>query len=141
MSGYRQLHTHIWSDSWFIELEPDLKLLFIYLFSNERASICGLYELPIRTISFETGLDRDVIKKGLEIFNKADKVKYDFDASVVWVRNMLKYQGSPSPKVQTRIQADIKAVPDCDLKRQALDSLSIPYRRGSDTSIYSSSID
>ena len=42
MPGYRQLHTHIWSDNWFAELEPDLKLLFIYLFSNERASICGL---------------------------------------------------------------------------------------------------
>ena len=68
---------------------------------------------------------------------------------------MLKYQGSSSPKVQARIQADIKAVPDCPLKQQFLDTLSlapdtlsgpadtlsIPYRRGSDTSIYSSSID
>jgi hypothetical protein len=141
MSGYRQLHTHIWSDGWFVELEPDLKLLFIYLFSNERASICGLYELPIRTISFETGLDRAVIKPGLEVFTKADKARYDFDAGVVWIRNMLKYQGSSSPKVQARIQADIKAVPDCDLKQQFLDTLSIPYRRGSATSIYSSSID
>ncbi len=141
MSGYRQLHTHIWSDGWFVELEPDLKLLFIYLFSNERASICGLYELPIRTIAFETGLEREAIKQGLEVFTKADKARYDFEASVVWVRNMLKYQGSMSPKVQARIQADIKAVPDCDLKRQFLDTLAIPYGRGSDTSIYSSSID
>jgi len=55
MSGYRQLHTLIWSDSWFVELEPDLKLLFIYLFSNERVLICGLYELPIRTIFLKPG--------------------------------------------------------------------------------------
>jgi hypothetical protein len=67
MSGYRQFHTHIWSDSWFAELKPDMKLLFIYLFSNERAAICGFYELPVRTISFETGLDREVAKKGLEV--------------------------------------------------------------------------
>ena len=55
MTGYRQLYTHIWSDSWFVELEPDWMLLFIYLFSNERASICGLYELPIRTIFLKPG--------------------------------------------------------------------------------------
>ena len=140
MSGYRQLHTHIWSDSWFVELEPDLKLLFIYLFSNERASICGLYELPIRTISFVTGLYRECIKKGLEVFDQADKVKYDFAAGVVWVRNMLKYQGSSSPKVQARIPADIKTVPDCDLKKHFLDTLAIPYGRGSESSSLISSI-
>jgi hypothetical protein len=141
MSGYRQLHTHIWSDSWFAELEPDLKLLFIYLFSNERASICGLYELPIRTISFETGLDRAAVRQALEVFNAAGKVEYDFATAVVWVKNMPKYQGSSSPKVQARIQADIRAVPDCAINRQFLDTLSIPYGRGSDTSSYSSSID
>ena len=123
MSGYRQLHTHMWSDGWFTELEPDIKLLFIYLFSNERASVCGLYELPVRTISFETGLDREVIKKGLEVFNKADKVKYDFDKGVVWVKNMLKYQGSSSPKVKVRIMTDFDAVPDCGLKEQFGDTL------------------
>ena len=141
MSGYRQLHTHVWSDSWFEELEPELKLLFIYLFSNERASICGLYELPVRTISFETGLVRELIMKGLEVFNKANKVSYDCAVGVVWVRNMLKYQGNSSPKVQARIQADIQAVPDCDLKQKFLDSLAIPHGRGSDSPSYSSSID
>ena len=125
-------------------------------------SICGLYELPIRTIAFETGLERELIKQGLAVFAKADKASYDFDTSVVWVKNMLKYQGSSSPKVQARIQADIKAVPACPLKQQFLDALSqlkdtvsispdtlsipadtlpIPYGSGSDTSIYSSSID
>ena len=128
MSGYRQLHTKMWSDTWFSGQGTELKILFIYLFSNERASVCGLYELPIRTISFETGLDREVIKKGLEVFTNADKVRYDFDTGVVWVRNMLKYQGSLSPKVKTRIQADIKAVPECDLKKQFLDTLPIAYR-------------
>ena len=155
MSGYRQLHTHIWSDGWFAELEPHLKLLFIYLFGNERASICGLYELSLRTISFETGLDPAVVKQALAAFDAAGRVKYDFAAGVVWVRNMPKYQGSSSPKVQARIQADIKAVPDCALKQQFLQELSqaagtlsapahtlpLPSGNSSDTSIYSSAID
>jgi len=71
--------------------------------------------LPVWTIVFETGLDREGIKKGLEAFDQVDKVKYDFKSGVVWVRNMLKYQGSSSPKVQARIKADFDVVPDCDL--------------------------
>ena len=81
------------------------------------------------------------MKKGLDVFDQADKAKYDFGTSVVWVRNMPKYQGSTSPKVQARIRADIKAVPDCGLKKQFLDTLSIPSERGSDTSSVISSID
>ena len=138
MSNYRQLHSRMWSsDNWFIDLKPEFKLLFIYLFSNERASICGLYELPLQIISFETRLDIETISHGLEIFTKADKVKYDFESGVVWVKNMLKYQGSSSPKIQARIKADIKSVPDCVLKSEALkslsDTVSIPYADGIDT--------
>jgi hypothetical protein len=129
------------SDNWFIELKPDFKLLFIYLFSNERATMCGLYELPIRIMSFETGLDRETITQGLGVFNKADKVNYDFDAGVVWVKNAIKYQSqaNPNEKVMTRIKADIKAVPDCALKRECMDTLSIPYEYDTDTTVSVSS--
>jgi hypothetical protein len=64
----------------------------------------------------------------LEVFNNADKVKYDFDTGVSWVRNMLKYQ------VKAYNQADIQAMPEYDLKQQLLDTLSIQYRYSSGTS-------
>jgi DnaD/phage-associated family protein len=140
MADYRQCHTKIWADSWFIELSSEQKLLFMYLFSNQRASVCGLYELPIRVMSFETGIDRDTIKKCLEVYTKADKAYYDFNASVLWVVNMPKYQSSTSPKLKARIEADITAVPDCELKRLFFEkhpeyTVSIGYGRGSDTSL------
>lgn len=31
MANYRQIHTQIWRDNWFLDLEADEKLLFIYL--------------------------------------------------------------------------------------------------------------
>jgi len=135
MSNYRQLHSRMWSsDNWFLELKPEYKLLFIYLFSNERASVCGLYEIPIRIISFETGLDRAQVQSAFEVFIKADKIKYDFEASVIWVKNMLKYQGSTSNLLHRRIVADIKAVPQCELKEEFVywlrDTVSIPYGYG-----------
>ena len=68
MGFYRQIHTKIWKDGWFLDLSSDHKLLFIYLFSNERANLVGLYDLPIKVICFETGLDREVVEAGLAVF-------------------------------------------------------------------------
>jgi hypothetical protein len=128
------------SDRWFVELKPGLKLLFIYLFSNERASMSGLYEIPLRVISFETGLDKEAITQGIEQFQKEGKICYDFEAGVVWVKNMMKYQSqdNPSDKVLTKIRADFAAVPDCSLKEQWLQEhrVRIGYREGKDTSVY-----
>ncbi len=137
MAGYRQLHTRMWSsDQWFADLPPEHKLLFIYLFSNERASVIGLYELPIRVMAFETGLDRDCIEKALVEFGKAGKVHYDEQTGVVWVRNMFKYQGSTSPKLLERIKADLRSVPACELKNLFAkdNTVLIGYEGGMDTS-------
>jgi hypothetical protein len=137
MAGYRQLHTRMWSsDQWFADLPKGQKLLFIYLFSNERASVSGLYELPMRVIAFETGLSvEDEIKPALQAFAQADKVLYDFEKQVVWVRKMLKYQASTSPKVKNRIKTDVASVPDCPLKTRWLSeyTLPIPYEYSTDT--------
>lgn len=143
MAGYRQLHTRMWSsDKWFSELTPELKLLFIYLFSNERASVCGLYELPVRLICFETGLEMTVVEDGLRLFELKEKVYYDRETSVVWVRNMYKYQGTESPQIKKRIIADIKAVPNCEIKKRFIleNRVLIGYVDGSETLLSISSL-
>jgi hypothetical protein len=114
MANYRQVHTKIWKDRWFLDLEPEHKLLFIYLFSNERASISGIYELPKKVIAFETGLNEETLENGLQIFEEAQKA-FVWDG-VVWVKNLRKYHETSSPKVQTRILSDIDEVKDCELK-------------------------
>ena len=144
MAFYRQLHTKIWADSWFVELSVEQKLLFVYLISNQYSSVCGLYELPLRIIAFDTGIETEKIKEYFVLFGKAGKVYFDFGnfhkICVVWVVNMLKYQGSSSPKLLARIEADIKAVPECELKKKFLEAypnntVSIPYGNGIDTSL------
>lgn len=138
MSGYRQIHTRMWSsDRWFTELSPEHKLLFVYLFSNERTSVSGLYELPVTVASFETGLSRETVYAGMIAFEQAGKVLYDPESGVVYVRNMFKYQGSNSPKLLARLKADIKAVPACALKNQWIleHRVLIGYEDGSDTPI------
>jgi len=140
MPGYRQAHSRMWSDDWFSELKPEFKLLFFYLFTNERASVSGLYELSLRVIAFETGLEKQVILEGFAAFELANKVYYDEKRSVVFVRNMLKYQSSSSPKVAKRIEADLKSVPECALKDKWLSEykVSIGYRYGIEKEEYGS---
>jgi len=76
MSKLRSINTALWSDTWVEGLTPEHKLLFIYLFTNEKTNMLGVYELSKRKISFETGLKIDVVDNGLKAFERIDKVKY-----------------------------------------------------------------
>jgi len=124
MANYRQIHVQIWKDQWFLDLPPDFKLLFIYLFSNERTSVAGIYDLSLRVIEFETGLDLETIEAGLAEFARAGKAYYE--EGLVWVVNLRKYNATNSIKVRTRIQHDLLALPDCNLLRRYLDHEGCP---------------
>jgi len=114
MANYRQIHVQIWKDAWFLELSPEHKLLFIYLFSNERTSVAGIYDISLRVVAFETDLSREVIDEGLTLFAAADKIFYQ--DGVVWVKNLRKYNATNSIKVHERIRRDLEALKDCPLK-------------------------
>jgi len=118
MANYRQIHTQIWTDNWFLELAPDEKLLFIYLFSNDKSSLSGLYEIHDKLISFETGMRMSRINTILNKFAESGKV-YAQDG-LIWIVNMQKYHTYKNESVKTRIEADIKAIPDCELKNKFL---------------------
>jgi hypothetical protein len=139
MADYRQIHTHIWKDGWFLDLSADDKLLFIYLFSNERTSVAGIYELAPRVMAFETGLEQAAITKALQRFSQAGKVHYA--NGILWIVNMRKYNANPSPRVHDRICSDLAKIPDSQLKRRYIeyydpaaaipyvpDTVSIPYQ-------------
>lgn len=119
MAGYRQIHTQIWKDEWFLDLDPREKLLFIYLFSNDQSTVSGIYRISRRVIIFETGLDEKFIDKALDKFAKAGKV-FTEDC-IVWVVNLRKYNESASPKVRERIARDIEDLPDGRLKEMYLE--------------------
>jgi len=76
MANYRQIHTKIWRDNWFLELDTDEKLLFIYLFSNDNSNLAGIYELNERIIQLETGLDKNRITGILSRFARDKNVFY-----------------------------------------------------------------
>jgi vacuolar-type H+-ATPase subunit I/STV1 len=84
----RIIHTRIWEDSFFSDLKPKDKLLFLYLLSNDRVNLIGVYELPVKYISVDTGLTENEIQEGLS--QLSEKILY-FD-NYVCIKNHKKYQ-------------------------------------------------
>lgn len=121
MAGYRQIHTQIWKDEWVIELDPDEKLFFIYLFSNDLASISGLYKIPVRAMVNETGIPKDKIESMLAKFQADGKVFYG--DNTLFIKNMMRYHKNASPKTIEKIRKDVELVPDCEIKRIAIQYL------------------
>lgn len=76
MSKLRSVSTSFWSDPFIEELTPSEKLLFLYLITNDKTNMLGIYEVSIKKISFDTGLNKDVIEKALKEFERLSKVKY-----------------------------------------------------------------
>ena len=118
MAEYRTIQTKIWDDEWFSELKPDAKVFFIYLITNHRASVAGIYKLPIKSACFECGLSRQRIEQLYEEFAEAGKVYHE--NGVVWVVKLRNYQSTQSSKVQIRIDKDLSEIPDCKLKSKYL---------------------
>lgn len=90
MSKLRSINTSIWSDTWFEDLETDQKLLFIYLITNDKTNMLGVYETSIKKISFETGISKARIEKSFDDFEQVGKIKYQNNRVVLL--NFLKHQ-------------------------------------------------
>ena len=117
MANFRQIHTRIWRDSWFIELPVDAKLCWIYIFSNENSNLAGLYEITLRQVAFDCCLDVSRVKEILDSFIADGKIMYA--DNVLWVKRMERYHAQGSPKIKTRKALDIASINDSSKVKKA----------------------
>ena len=109
MSKKRYIDTKFWDDNYIIDKDPIEKLLFLYLLTNTLTNIIGIYEISLRRIAFDTGIDSEMVKKILERFEADLKIKYD--NNWVAIRNFTKHQLN-NPKINTGIETLLKEVPE-----------------------------
>jgi hypothetical protein len=74
---YRSVKDSFWTDFLVLDLLPDEKLFYIWLFTNQHLDICGCYQINIRTIEYETGLSRDSISILISRFIELERIKYN----------------------------------------------------------------
>ncbi len=94
MAKHKQISSDFWADPFIEDLDPIEKLLYLYLITNERNNLIGVYEITLKRIGNETGIDRDMVAKIIGRFADKDKIHYT-DKHIIIV-NFWKYT-SKSP--------------------------------------------
>ncbi len=108
MANQRLVNTNFWKDTYIIDLDPTQKLLFLYFLTNPRTSLAGVYEISLREVAFDTGIDRDMIEKILIKFCVDGKMYYGRGWLVL--RNFVKHQRM-NPSIQKGIEKAMAELP------------------------------
>lgn len=120
MAKQRYIDTKFWDDKYIRSLQPNGKLLFLYLITNALTTIAGAYEISEDRMVFDTGLTETEIMAWLEKLETDDKVTYR--EGWMFVRNTIKHQVTRSQTVRTGIETVLGACP-----QWIKDRVSIPY--------------
>jgi hypothetical protein len=110
MAIFRKIHTQIWSDSFFSELDSDKKMFYLYLLTNERTKQCGIYEISKRYIAFDLNISQDKVDSLIKYFTSIGKISFSELTNEIAIKNWAKYNYSTSPKVLKCIESELKLV-------------------------------
>lgn len=108
MANQRLVNTNFWKDTYVIDLDPIQKLLFLYFLTNPRTSLAGVYEISLREVAFDTGIDKDMVEKILAKFCSDEKMYYE--KGWVILRNFVKHQRL-NPSIKKGIENAISELP------------------------------
>ena len=106
----RLVNCKFWDDKYTSNLDPIEKLLFLYFLTNPLTNIIGVYEIEIRRIAFDTGIDKEMVIKIIDRFTADDKIGY-YDGYIV-IKNFIKFQNEKSPNVKIGIENRIRELPE-----------------------------
>jgi hypothetical protein len=110
MAKLRYVNTKFWDDRYIRSLEPEGKLLFVYLITNPLDTLAGAYEISIARIAFDTGIDTDTVEDLLDKFAYDEKIYYD--GEWLLVVNHVRHQSTTNPKIKKGVEVALKDCPD-----------------------------
>ena len=113
------VNTRFWDDSYVIALTPIEKLLFLYLLTNPLTAISGVYELPLRRMIFDTGLEGQVVQEILEKLERDRKLIYE--GGWVGITNWIKHQNLRNDQIRKGICSELKKAPITLIDRLSTD--------------------
>jgi hypothetical protein len=105
----RSVDTRFWIDGWVRKLNALDRYVFLYFLTNPHSSWCGVYEVDMSMVSFETGVEETELTKVI-LPRLAPKVRYV--DGWVYIPNFEKYHANHSEKTQKGIENAWKVVPE-----------------------------
>lgn len=108
MAIYRNIRLSFWSDPKVRDdFTPEDKYFYLYLLTNPNTSLCGCYEVSIKSMTEDTGYNKDTIFRLLDRFERVHKViKFNESTKEILIINWHKYNWNDSSKT---IQGVIKS--------------------------------
>lgn len=110
MAKQHFISERMWVDEYVAELDPTEKLLFIYLLTNYFMNCYGIYDIPLRNIAFDTGIDKDAVLRIMDRFDRDNKISYYKNKTIV-IRNYWKYQSYNLPDVRNFVLKQLQELP------------------------------
>lgn len=131
MAIFRNIHISFWEDSKVQEdMSANEKYFFLYLLTNPHTSQIGCYEITIRQMQYETGLEKSEIEQFLERFEKElGIIEYSKTTKELLIKNWYKYNFTKSPKMFTYIKKEMQNIKHIPYKTY-LNTVCIPYIYG-----------
>lgn len=105
-----------------LTLTPAAKLTFIWSWTNEHASLCGIYEIQRPVIEFETGVTGERMDEVLAELEAAERMHYD--GAWLYVPARLGNINRGAPTVKKAVERDLGLVPE---KHPYLEMLAARY--------------
>lgn len=124
MAKLRVVNTRFWDDDFTANLDPIEKLLFLYLLTNTSTDICGVYEIPLKKMAMDTGIEKGMLEVILKRFEDEGKVIYE--GGWVGIKNFIKNQ-SVNPKVLAGIKIGLVKAPKSLTSRLGIDVDSLSH--------------
>lgn len=130
MSKNTYFHTRFWQDSYVCDLDPSEKLIFIYALTSPYLGLTGIYEVPLKYIAVETGIEKDMVAKILKRFQDDKKIIYH--EGWLCVVKYPRYQSFKGEPLLKAVNKEISAIPKDILEYMIgygypIDTLSIGY--------------
>ncbi|MFW6121794.1 MAG: hypothetical protein ACOC80_12995 [Petrotogales bacterium] len=95
---YVKIATKFWSDEKTIEIDPNSKLLYIYILSCPHSNMAGYYRLPKPYIKADLNLTDKQLNKAFDELLSKGLIKYCEKSSVILIPNYYKYNSIQNPK-------------------------------------------
>lgn len=129
--AYRFTDTVKWNDSWFSELKPLSKLLFLYL--CDQCDIAGFLELNVKKISFDLGTGKQEVERSIQ--EVSHKLIYSKDNRFIFIRKFLQHQRNLPLKKTNKAHLAIIGLLTSNLSRFGFDSIE-QFIEGQSNGVY-----
>ena len=119
----RYIHTEFHCDLWVKKQTQLMRYFYLYLLTNPRSSQCGIYEITIEQMAFDTDFTKEQVVQYIEALERDGKIKYDREGCEIYILNWRKRNPSTGDNVETGAMRDLKfKVKNNEFKQELLES-------------------